>query len=558
MEKITIKKLQNNWKAGLSVAMINIPLSISLAVASWATPMQWLLTWIWWWIFASIFASSKFNIFWVAWALSWILLTFAMKNGAQFLPFIAIMSWLIMLLIYTFKITKYITLIPTTALHWFMAWVGITIAAWQLNNALWITWLKAAEKVYSWVWQTFMHINDMRLSSFLMFAIWFAFLFICKKKFPKFPSVIILTIVWIWLGYLVKKWMILPSDILLLQDKYPSKEVFIPFQNIFAIKDFQDFSDFLDIVRIIFSTSLVIAIIAVLETIISAKIAQKMTKIPFSKDKEVLWLGISNIASWLTWWLPVTAVFVRTALNIDAWANSKTSALLTWVFTLIFSVLFYTNWFLYLPFPIIAAILINIAVWLIDIKHLKKLYDMQHSAFYITLITTFFYILEDATIWILVWTALSLIAYIKRVTDSWAKVSLFRNKKYQDKLDFGKYVHHEQKDWDVILLKFSGWLNYLNQEKNIHHLELIDKKIVIILSFTHMWDLDIDWVETIDEIFLTLKNRWIELYFTWLGWFFQRVISKTKVYKALEKEWKIMNPTSAVLHNLLWDNFQQF
>lgn len=61
-EKI-LQKLQSNWKAGLTVSMINIPLSISLAVASGATPTQGIITGIWATIFASIFASSKHNIF---------------------------------------------------------------------------------------------------------------------------------------------------------------------------------------------------------------------------------------------------------------------------------------------------------------------------------------------------------------------------------------------------------------------------------------------------------------------------------------------------------------
>jgi MFS superfamily sulfate permease-like transporter len=51
--------------------------------------------------------------------------------------------------------------------------------------------------------------------------------------------------------------------------------------------------------QLIFRLALVISIIAVLETIIAAKIAQKMTKVSFNKDKEVRGLGIANICSGL-------------------------------------------------------------------------------------------------------------------------------------------------------------------------------------------------------------------------------------------------------------------
>ncbi|EKE26233.1 MAG: hypothetical protein ACD_4C00364G0002 [uncultured bacterium (gcode 4)] len=550
--------LKNNWKAWLSVAMINIPLSISLAVASGASPLQGLLTWIWWWIFAAIFASSKYNIFWVAGALSGILLSFVLANWSNWpwlLPFVAIFSWIFIFLAYFFKITKYITLIPTTALHWFLIWVWISIAVWQINSALWLA-LPSSEKIYTWIWQTIAHIKDTNLYAFWLFLISFSFLFVCKKKFPNFPAVIIITILWIWIGYLIKNWTI-PWNIILLSDKY-TWMTFSPFLNIFSAVEIDSFGDFMEISRKVFSISLIVAIIAILETIISAKIAETITKSKYSREKEVFGLAMSNIFSWLFWWLPVTAVFVRTAFNIESGAKSKYSAFLVWVFTLLLSVIFFNNWFLFLPFPIIAAILINIAIWLIDIGHLKKLYNMQHFALYVALITVFFYILEDPTFWIVVGTAVSLIAYLKRVTSWWAKISLFRNKKFFEKLDFWNYIQNKQQDWDIVLLKFSGWLNYLNQENNIANLEQINKKITVILSFTHMWDLDIDWVESINEAFMTLKSKWIELYFSWLSWFFQKIMSKTKIYKELNKENKVIKSTSEVLHNLLWDNFHSF
>lgn len=75
----------------------------------------------------------------------------------------------------------------------------------------------------------------------------------------------------------------------LLADRNPGLK-FNFYINIFSGISIKDFSDFLDISRKLFSVSLVVAVIAILETIISAKIAQKITKKHFSKDKEVLGL----------------------------------------------------------------------------------------------------------------------------------------------------------------------------------------------------------------------------------------------------------------------------
>ncbi|MDD2487542.1 MAG: SulP family inorganic anion transporter [Candidatus Gracilibacteria bacterium] len=546
-----LSNLKSNWKSGLSVAMINIPLSISLAVASGASPLQGLLTGIWGGMIAAIFASSKYNIFGAAGALSGILLSFSLINGPWLLPFIAIFSGIIIMIVYWLKITKYITLIPTTALHGFLIGVGITIAVGQFNAALGLV-LKPSEKIYIGLWQTFLNLGSVNLSAFAMFLVGFIFLLFTKKKYPNFPAVIVLTIAGVLFGYAIKGGY-LPS-IRLLSDQYKGMS-FSPFQNIFSAIRIKDFSDFMDIFRKVISVSIIVAIIAILETIISAKIAQTITKVKFSREKEVFGLGMSNIASGLFGGLPVTAVFVRTALNINAGGKSRYSAFLAGLFTLLFSLLFFNNGFLFLPYPIIAAILINIAIGLIDIKHLKKLYSMQHGAFYVAIITAFFTVVEDPTFGIVIGTAIALIAYLKRITSSGAKISLFRNSKFHEKLDLGHYIHNDQKDGDIILLKFSGGLNYLNQEKNIHHLELIDKKIKIVLSFSHMGDLDIDGVETIDETFMSLNNRGIEVYFSGLSLEFEKIMSKTHIYKLLHKENKVINPTSEVLNILLGDKY---
>ena len=72
----------------------------------------------------------------------------------------------------------------------------------------------------------------------------------------------------------------------------------------FSLVDVPDFSGIrldlfsnIETLKLILRFSLIIAIIAILETIISAKIAEKMTKKSFNKDKEMFGLGLANIAS---------------------------------------------------------------------------------------------------------------------------------------------------------------------------------------------------------------------------------------------------------------------
>lgn len=74
----------------------------------------------------------------------------------------------------------------------------------------------------------------------------------------------------------------------------------------------------LDMMLKILSAALPIAVVAILETIISAKVADKQTKTKHHQKNEVRGLGFANIASGFFGGMPVTGVFVRTALNIKS------------------------------------------------------------------------------------------------------------------------------------------------------------------------------------------------------------------------------------------------
>jgi len=554
--KIVLQNLKRNWKAWLTVAMINIPLSISLAVASGATPTQWIITWIWATLIAAIFASSNYNVFWVAWALTSIILAFVLTHGptwAALLPVVAIISWVIILIIYLLKITKYITLIPSSVLHWFLISVGIVIALSQISWALWLNDpslnITVHKEVYLNLLEVFNNINYINIWAFWVFLVWLLFLIFFKKKYPSFPAVIVLTIIWIILWMLIEK-QILPFDILLLSEKFPNLS-FSLFQLPFSTLEINSIQEAIKLIKDVFATSLVIAVIAILETIISAKIAEKITKQKFNKDKEVLWLSLANIWTWVVWWLPVTAVFIRTALNIKSWATSKMAQGLTWFFTLIISALLFSGFFKYLPFPIIAAILFNIAIWLIDLKPLKKMFSLEKQAFYITILTTIISVVEDPTYWILFWTTIALIIFVKRVSAGDAHVTIFRNKDFFKKMSLEEYAKIQNKN-DIVVVNFIWWLSYLNIEPLLVSISKINLWQTVLISFSHMWNLDIDSIEWLEEIVQILKIHKVKLYFSWITDKSKSIIEKNNFYKELEKDGRIKTSTSFALKELLY------
>ncbi|MFA5916959.1 MAG: SulP family inorganic anion transporter [Candidatus Gracilibacteria bacterium] len=553
---LTIKNLKHNWKAGLTVALINIPLSISLAIASGATPTQGLITAIWGGIVASFFASSNYNVFGVAGALSSILLAFVLSNGANgalLIPFVTILSGIIILVIYFLKITKYIILIPSNTLHGFIISVGITIFLSQLPAALGlndpILHIQTHKEVYLNIIEIFKHIGNISFMSLGIFGVGLSFLMVGKRFFPKFPSVIFLTIIGIIIGLLINNGY-LPKNILLLSDIFKELTFKIgefPFGNI----KITSLNDAIQIGKTIFVTSTVVAIIAVLETIISAKAASNIKREKFDKNKEVFGLGIANIASGLFGGLPATAVFIRTALNINSGATRKTSSLLIGIFTLIIGALFFNGYFKFLPYPIISAILVNISLGLIDISLIKKIYKIEKTSFFILVLTTFFAVMEDSIFGILVGTSVSLIIFVRRIINSHVNVSVFRENKLFGKMRFGEYIK-EQKENDIILMKFISGLNYLTTESNIERIEKLEKNQTIIFSFSHMGgDIDLDGLEALEHMVEKLHSKDITVYISGVEPNLRTTLSHFHFYKELKKEEKVYDSTSEVLDLLI-------
>lgn len=539
-----INQFKNNRKSGLVVSIVSIPLSISLAIASWATPLQWLISAIRAMWLASIFSSSKHNVFWPAGALSGIILAFSLSHWPAFLPYIAITSWVFLLVAYISKAIRYITLIPAAWLQWFLFAVWLTILISQIPSWLWIT-IPTHEKIYLNIIEIFNSLWKTNIISLVMTIGWLWFLFFTKKKRPKIPWAIILSLIGIAIWAAIQQeWL---PHVSLLIDKYPNLSFWL--RDFSYTKELKTIWSNSHIIFEIIKVSAVIAIVTILETIISWKIWEKMTKVSFDKDKEIFGNAIVNIGSWLMWWIPATAVLVRTALNVKSWASSKYSQWIAALSTLIISALLFNNIFTLLPMSIIAAILIFIAVWIMDFSILKKFYTYKKTSFYIILITITFSILFDTIVGILVWTILTLLIFIARITYTDPRVTIFRKKDFFTKTKLTTYIK-KQEIGDIIIIKFAWELNYLNIDYQFNEIKKIKSGSIIIFSFEQISDIDIDGLEYLEDIIHYLEHKKVVIYITWRNKWIKDICLRTKTINELNEKWFIYNSKTELLRQL--------
>ena len=153
-------RMKNNWKSGVTVALVSIPLSISLAVASQTSPVVGIVTAIWAGLITSLFGGSNFNIVGPTGALSGILASYAIVHGAPSLAMVAIVSGIFILIAYVFQLEKYLKFIPSSAVHGFTLGVACIIALNQANFALGINGLEKHERFIDNLIETTRHLSQ--------------------------------------------------------------------------------------------------------------------------------------------------------------------------------------------------------------------------------------------------------------------------------------------------------------------------------------------------------------------------------------------------------------
>jgi len=107
---------KENWVSSLTVAMVSVPLSAALAIASAATPIMGLRAAVYAPLMCGLFGGSDYNIFGPAGALINILTAMEFKYDIKVLPLITLFIGVCGFIIWAMDLAKFVTIMPTSAL----------------------------------------------------------------------------------------------------------------------------------------------------------------------------------------------------------------------------------------------------------------------------------------------------------------------------------------------------------------------------------------------------------------------------------------------------------
>lgn len=530
--------VRNNWSAGLTVALVSIPLSVSLSVAANASPIMGIITAIWAGIIASLFGGSNYNVTGPTGALSGMLAAFAINYGYSSLPLLATLSGIIIIIFFALRFERYIVLIPSSVVHGFTLGVALIIGLNQLNFALGLKDLQSHKHLIQNMMESFKHIGQYDTGTVVLFLATIAVIFYCSL-IPKIPGSIIVAPVGMLLGYLSENGFI-NAHFQTLHTRFGEIG-----SKIYQVPNLFPYSIDIHLLK----TAFAVAVIAILETLISAKVADNMTNTKSNQRKEMFGLGLANITSGILGGIPATAALARTALNIKSRANHKISSAISSIFIGIISVIFLPC-FKYLPLAVVASILVYVAIQMVNAEHFVHIYKRDKKAFALSFVVAAVTLVEDPIFGILIGAIIALLILVNHLSRGKCEINIHRDKKMVARLQTIKFNEIEKAFGDVVVYRFAGQINYINSQAHVENLSNLNGVHTVVLNFRNLFYIDSDGMDALEEIININKAQSKKVIITSAGPLIIPVLVKTGWYKDLKDQKLVFNSTSEALKAL--------
>lgn len=366
--------------AGIIVAIIALPLSIALALASGVEPACGVYTAIAAGFVVSFLGGSRIQIAGPTAAFATIVAGIVAAKGMDGLFVSTILAGVLLIVMGVFKLGSLIKYIPHTITTGFTSGIAITILIGQIKDFLGLTYSGGIKPVET-IEKIMANIDAMpsfHWQALLVGAVCLAILIIYPKFEKKIPPSLISVIVGVLMIKLIPS---LDSGVFTIGELYtiPSG---LPKLNFGTV----DFS--LSSIISALPDAFTIAILAAIESLLSCVVADGMVNSRHNSNAELLAQGLANISSALFGGIPATGAIARTAANAKNGGRTPISGMVH-ALVLLLVLLFLMPYASLIPMPAIAAILFMVAYNMSEWRKFVKIIKTSGIRDIIILVVTF-------------------------------------------------------------------------------------------------------------------------------------------------------------------------
>ena len=371
------KQLISDITAGIIVAIIALPLSIALAIASGVSPEKGLYTAIVAGFVISLLGGSRVNISGPTAAFATIVAGIVVQHGIDGLAIATSMAGIILVIMGLLRLGSLIKYIPETITVGFTSGIAVTIVIGQIKDFLGITFapgtnaIEAPEKIEAIV----KSISTLNPIAVIVGVAALAILIFWPKISKKIPGSLIAVLVITVVVALTN------INVNTIGDLYQINASLPPF----SLPDF-NMSKIVSLIPSAFT----IAILASIESLLSCVVSDKMISDTHNSNTELIAQGAGNICSALFGGIPATGAIARTAANVKNGGRSPISGIVHAVVLLLVLVVF-MPYAAFIPMPVIAAVLFIVAYNMSEWRHFVAI--CKKAPIYETLVLVLTFIL---------------------------------------------------------------------------------------------------------------------------------------------------------------------
>lgn len=389
--------------AGLTVAIVALPLAMALGIASGASPDKGLITAVVAGFLISALGGSRVQVGGPTGAFVVVIFNVIAKHGYDGLLIATLLAGVILIAAGVFRLGQMIKFIPHPVVTGFTAGIAVIIASSQVKDFLGLAIAKVpAEFVPKWQ-AYFAAMSSTSWATLGVGAGALAIIIALRKLAPKLPGFLIAVVV----SSIAVAVLKLPVDTI--GSRFPDIPAGLPMPSLPEIS--------LAKISAMLPSAFTIAFLAGIEALLSAVVADGMTGTRHRSNQELIGQGIANLGSALFGGLPATGAIARTATNIRSGAKTPVAGILHAVFLLLF-IMFATDLMAFVPMAALAAILFMVAWGMSEYERFVALLRMPNSDRAVLLLTFGLTVLVDLTVAIGVGVTLASLLFMARMAEA--------------------------------------------------------------------------------------------------------------------------------------------
>ena len=519
------EQLVKDIVAGVIVAIIALPLSIALALASGVGPEEGLYTAIVAGFIISFLGGSRVQIAGPTAAFATIVAGIVATKGMEGLVVATIMAGIFLIIMGLCKFGTLIQYIPTTITTGFTFGIAVTIVIGQIKDFLGLTFSGAPVETMEKVEEVIRSMGTINWMALLVGVISLAILILWPKKWSVVPASLVAVIV----GAIVVKVFDLPVNTIGLKaDGSINYEISASLPH-FVMPAFS-----WELVKEMLPDAFTIAVLAAIESLLSCVVSDGMIGSKHRSNMELVAQGAGNLASALFGGIPATGAIARTAANVKNGGRTPIAGMVHAVVLLLMMV-FLMPYAALIPMPTIAAILFQVAYnmsgWRTVAHHVKASPKSDVLVLLLTLVLT---VVFDLIVAIGIGFGMAALLFMKRmaeVTDvhGWIYAEQQDEESDVDNINLRKVAE------GIRVFEINGPMFFAASEKFMSVVKETDEDVLII-RMRSVPAVDATGLLTIEKILEQCKKHDVQIIFSHVNEQPMRVLEKAGIVERIGRE----------------------